>query len=144
MKKEQRAQNKLAKEARAKALQLIIAQPELGDREANAEDRLAHFALPHTSHLISELQGDHRTIYCRRCGCWSSKLVFKGLGAPCSGLKKGNSSTLRLLRCGVFPTHWCHTTATAQSAQTKTLQVVTRALFVQTVLRCMTSLLRHV
>ena len=77
LKKEQLAQNKLAKEARARALQLIAAQPELGDGSFETGGLVQAFSLPHSSHKIVELHGDNSTIFCAQCSWWSSRVALR-------------------------------------------------------------------
>ena len=96
-------QRRKFRDARKQALELISAQPELGDGDAKREGCTAHFELPHPSHRIVSLHGSISTIFCKACSGWSSRTKLKLLGSPCTGLKAGNHSQLRLLECGVLP-----------------------------------------
>ena len=95
--------DKQIKKVRMKAIELMARQPPAGAFEEDewvAEDPIIH---PHASHRISALHGSSETIFCKRCGYWSSKASLRLLAEPCQGLKEGSKSTLRLLECGVMP-----------------------------------------
>ena len=96
-------QRRQVKIARQHAMELIAAQPELGDGDIHRIGTAAPFSLPHPTHRIVELHGDATTIYCKQCSAWSSRIALRSLSAPCHGLLKGGKSQLRLLQCGVRP-----------------------------------------
>ena len=99
----QREQKFKFKRARLKALELLAAQPEIGDGEIDIAGHGAAFALPHPTHRIVTFQGDDTTIFCKYSG-WSSRsrTRLKLLNKPCLALKEGNRSQLRLLECGIL------------------------------------------
>ena len=89
--------------ARANVIEFMSLQPPIGALDIDEGSAVGHFDLPHASHRILALQGNGDTIFCKRCGCWSSRVKLRLLAEPCHGLKNGNRSSLRLLECGIMP-----------------------------------------
>ena len=101
--KKSRKQQLEAKAARKRAIELMAMQAPpsaFNDQDFEVSSIAEH---PHQSHRIIALHGQSQTIYCKNCGHWSASSRLKLLARPCSGLKGGNRSNLRLLECGVMP-----------------------------------------
>ena len=101
--KKSRKQQLEAKAARKRAIELMAMQAppsDFNDQDFEVSIIAEH---PHQSHRIIALHGRSQIIFCKNCSHWSASSRLKLLAKPCSGLKGGNRSNLRLLECGVMP-----------------------------------------
>ena len=77
LKKPQLEQRQEFKKTRRHALELIAAQPELGDGNGNIGAPVPNFELPHATHRIVTFHGDDSTIDYNNCSGWSSRTMLK-------------------------------------------------------------------
>ena len=109
--KKQQAKKKIrklqleAKAVRKRAIELLSMQAPLSAFDESELEGSYIAEHPHQSHRIVALNGQGSTIFCKRCGHWSSKSKLRLLAQECPGLQTGMRSTLRLLECGVVPAH---------------------------------------
>ena len=81
------------------AIQLVVAQPEIIGESELMDSQPWHI---HASHEMKKI-GDTDILYCNLCGRWLADGKERKFVAPCQGLRKSNTSQLRLLQCGVRP-----------------------------------------
>ena len=84
-------------------------QPELADGEAdvdatptNVDAAIQPANEPHASHDIKRM-ASHPIVYCNRCSHFAWHGAHSKLHKECPGLRRGNATSLRLLRCDVVP-----------------------------------------
>ena len=104
LKQAQLQQNQALRTIKLKAISLLASHTfRVGCIDANNDLASLPLQTPHDSHYILALPTNETVIWCKACGYWSQSEKLRGLGKPCEGLKAGNSSNLRLLKCGIKP-----------------------------------------
>ena len=103
VKEAKRLQDAKFKKVRSQAVEMMAMQPPSGAFDEDEWTEPGHIINPHPSHRIAALHGKEGTIFCKRCGCWASKVGLRLLAEPCHCLKESSKHTLRLLECGVMP-----------------------------------------